>query len=150
MIGQQDKCTLAPAGKTYMNTMDQSTMNLSQDQTRKQDSLNQNQNKNLTLTLMKTQQELGTLQSLVNLFTKVYNFPKQKTHQELSNHYVKFPHLFRQDSHRQTYTYYCHQQLNSLALQHLAQNNPGLQCHKPPLLPLPRPILPNLRELLLH
>ena len=46
--------------------------------------------------------------------------------------------------------YYCHQQLNTLALLHLVQNNPGLQCHKPPLLPLPRPILPNLRELPLH
>ena len=74
-------------------------MNLSQDQTRKQDSLDQNQNQNLILTLTKTQQELGTLQSLVSLFTKVYNFLKQKTHQELSNHYAKFPHLLRQDSH---------------------------------------------------
>ena len=63
------------------------------------DQLTMNPSQNLILTLMKTQQELGTLQSLVNLFTKVYDFPKQKTHQELSNHYAKFPHLFRQDSH---------------------------------------------------
>ena len=117
---------------------------------RKQDSPDQNQSQNLMSILTKIQQELGTLQSLVNLFTKVYDFLKQKTHQELSNHYTKFPHLFRQGSHQQTYTYYCHQQLNSLALQHLAQNNPGLQCHKPPLLPLPRPILPNLKELMPH
>ena len=82
----------------------------------------------------------------MNLFTKVYDFPEQKTHQELSNHYTKFPHLFRQDSHRQTYMYYHHQQLNALALLHLARNNPGLRCYKPPLSPLPRPILPNLRE----
>ena len=82
-----------------MNTMDQLTTNLSQDQMRKQDSLDQNQSQNLILTLTKTQKELGTLQSLVNLFTKVYDFPKQMTHQELSNHYVKFPHLFKQDSH---------------------------------------------------
>ena len=150
MIGQQDNHTSVPAGKTYTNTKDQLTTNLSQNQTRNQDSLDQNQNQNLIPTLMKTQQELGTLQSLVNLFTKVYNFLKQKTHQELSNHYTKFPHLFRQGSHQQTYTYYRNQQLNALALLHLMRNNPGLRCHKPPLLPLPRPTLPNLRELLLH
>ena len=40
--GQQATYTPAPAGKTSMNTMDQLTMNLSQDQTRKQDSLDQN------------------------------------------------------------------------------------------------------------
>ena len=117
---------------------------------RKQNSLDQNQSQNLIPTLTRTQQELGTLQSLVNLFTKVYDFLKQKTHQELSNHYMKFPHLFRQGSHQQTYTYYHHQQLNALALLHLARNKPGLQCYKPPLSPLPRPILPNLKELLLH
>jgi hypothetical protein len=99
---------------------DQLTTNLSQDQMRKQDSLDQNQSQNLIPTLTKTQQELETLQSLVNLFAKVYDFLKQKTHQELLNHYVKFPHLFRQGSHQQTYTYYCHQQLNALALLHLA------------------------------
>jgi hypothetical protein len=147
---QQDNHISAPAEKTSTNTKDQSTMNPSQDQMRKQDPLDQNQNQNLIPTLTRTQQELGTLQSLVNLFTKVYDFPKQKTHQELLNHYAKFPHLFRQDSHQQTYMYYRHQQLNALALLHLVQNNPGLQCHKPPLLPLPRLILPNLRKLLLH
>jgi hypothetical protein len=148
IIGQQDNHTLAPAGKTYTNTMDQSIMNESQDQMRKQDSLNQNQSQNLIPTLMRTQQELGTLQSLVNLFTKVYDYLKLKTHQELSSHYAKFPHLCKQDLHWQTYTYYCHQQLNALALLYLARLNPGLQCHKPPLSPLPRPILPNLKELL--
>ena len=148
--GQQDNHTSVLTERTSMNMMDQSTMNPSQDQMRKQDFLDQNQSQNLIPTLTKTQQELGTLQSLVNLFTKVYDFPKQKMHQELLNHYMKFPHLFRQDSHRQTYMYYHHQQLNALALLHLAQNNQGLQCHKPILLPLPRPILPNLRELPPH
>ena len=150
MTGQQDNHTSALAGKTFMNMTDQLTMNLSHDQMRKQDFLDQNQSQNLIPTLMKTQQELGTLQSLVNLSTKVYDFPKQKTHQELLNHYAKFPHLFRQGSHQQIYTYYHHQQLNALALLHLTWNNPGLQCHKLPLSPLLRPILPNLRELLPH
>ena len=58
---------MAPAGKTYTNTMDDLKMSQNQDQMRKQDSLNQNQSQNLIPTLTRKQQELGTLQSLANL-----------------------------------------------------------------------------------